>query len=43
MVVSPVKTVSSRGNKGLVKLPLLICVGLFTITLSGLFFRSVNA
>ena len=43
MVVSPVKTVFSRGNKGLVKLPLLICVGLFTITLSGLSFRSVNA
>ena len=43
MVVSPVKTVFSRGNKGLVKLPLLIFVGLFTITLSGLSFRSVNA
>ena len=43
MVVSPVKTIFSRGNKGLVKLPFLICVGLFTITLSGLSFRSVNA
>ena len=43
MVVSPVKTVFSRGNQGLVKLPFLICVGLFTITLSGLSFRSVNA
>ena len=43
MVVSPVKTVFSRGNKGLVKLPFLICVGLFTITLSGLSFRSANA
>ena len=43
MVVSPVKTVFSRGNKGLAKLPFLICVGLFTITLSGLSFRSVNA
>ena len=43
MVVSPVKIVFSRGNKGLAKLPFLICVGLFTITLSGLSFRSVNA
>ena len=43
MVVSPVKTVFSRGNEGLVKLPLLIFVGLFTITLSGLSFKSVNA
>ena len=43
MVVSPVKTVFSRVNKGLVKLPFLICVGLVTITLSGLSFRSVNA
>ena len=43
MVVSPVKTVFSRGYKGLAKLPFLICVGLFTITLSGLSFRSVNA
>ena len=43
MVVSPVKTVFSIGNKELAKLPLLICVGLFTITLSGLSFRSVNA
>ena len=43
MVVSPVKTVFSRGNEGLVKLPFLICVGLFTITLSGLSLRSVNA
>ena len=43
MVVSPVKTVFSRGNKRLAKLPFLICVGLFTITLSGLSFRSVNA
>ena len=43
MVVSPVKTVFSRGNEGLAKLPFLICVGLFTITLSGLSFMSVNA
>ncbi|MGB1528378.1 MAG: hypothetical protein ACPG9H_04930, partial [Candidatus Puniceispirillaceae bacterium] len=43
MVVSPVRTVFSRVNKGLVNLPFLICVGLFTITLSGLSFRSVNA
>ena len=43
MVVSPVKTVFSRVSKEFVKLPFLICVGLFTITLSGLFFRSVNA
>ena len=43
MVVSPVKTVFSIGNKDLAKLPFLICVGLFTITLSGLSFRSVNA
>ena len=43
MVVSPVKTVFSRGNKGLVKLPFLLGVGLFTVTLSGLSFRSVNA
>ena len=43
MVVSPVKTVFSRVSKELVKLPFLICVGLFTITLSGLSFRSVNA
>ena len=43
MVVSPVKTVFSRVSKDLVKLTFLICVGLFTITLSGLSFRSVNA
>ena len=43
MVVSPVKTVFSRGNKGLAKLPFLMCVGLFMITLSGLSYRSVNA
>ena len=43
MVVSPVKTVFSRVSKELVKLPFLICVGLFTITLSGLSFRSANA
>ena len=43
MVVSPSKNVFSRGNKGLAKVPFLICVGLFTITLSGLSFRSVNA
>ena len=43
MVVSPVKTVFSRVSKEPVKLPFLICVGLFTITLSGLSFRSVNA
>ena len=43
MVVSPVKTFYSRVNKRLAKLPFLICVGLFTITLSGLSFRSVNA
>ena len=43
MVVTPVKTVFSRGNKGLAKLPFVICVGLFTITLSGLSFRSINA
>ena len=43
MIVSPVKTVFSRVNKGLVKLPFLIFVGLFTITLSSLSFRSVNA
>ena len=43
MVVSPVKTVFSRVSKELVKLPFLICVRLFTITLSGLSFSSVNA
>ena len=43
MIVSPVKTVFSRVNSGLVKLPFLIFVGLFTITLSSLSFRSVNA
>jgi len=43
MIVSPVKTVFSRGNKGLVKLPFLICVGLFTLMLLGLSFKSVNA
>ena len=43
MIDSPVKSVFSRGNKGLAKLPFLICVGLFTLTLSGLSFRSVNA
>ena len=43
MVVSPVKTVFPRANKGLAKLPFLICVGLFTITLSGLSYRSVNS
>ena len=43
MVVSPVKTVFSKGNKRLAKLPFMICFGLFTITLSGLSFRSVNA
>ena len=43
MVVSPVKTVFSRGNKRLLKLPFLICVGLFTVTFSGLSFRSINA
>ena len=43
MVVSPVKTVFSRGNKGLAKLPFMICVALFTITLLCLSFRSVNA
>ena len=43
MIDSPVKSVFSRGNKGLAKLPFLICVGLFTITLSALFFRSANA
>ena len=43
MIDSPVKSVFSRGNKGLAKLPFLICVGLFTITLSSLSFRSVNA
>ena len=43
MIVSPVKSVFSRGNKGLAKLPFLICVGLFTLTLLGLSFKSVNA
>ena len=43
MVVSPVKTVFSIVSKELAKLPFLICVGLFTITLSGLSFRSANA
>jgi len=43
MVVSLVKTVFSKGNKGLAKLPFLICVGMLMITLSGLSFRSVNA
>lgn len=43
MEVSPVKTVFSRGNKRLLKLPFLICVGLFTVTFSGLSFRSINA
>ena len=43
MVVSPVKTVFLRGNKGFAKLPFLICVGFFTITLSGLSSKSVNA
>ena len=43
MVDSPVDNVFSRVSKELVKLPFLICVGLFTITLSGLSFRSVNA
>ena len=43
MVVSPLKTVISRSNKGLAKLPFLICVGLFAITLSGVSFRLVNA
>ena len=43
MAVSPVKTFFSRLNKKLVKLPFLICVGLFTIALSGLSFRSINA
>ena len=43
MVISPVKTVFTRGNKGLARLPFLICVGLFTIMLSGLSFRSINA
>ena len=43
MVVSPFKTVISRSNKWLAKLPSLICVGLFAITLSGLYFRLVNA
>ena len=43
MVVSPFKTDISRSNKGLAKLPSLICVGLFAITLSGLSFRLVNA
>ena len=43
MVVSPVKTFYSRKNKRLAKLPFLMCVGLLTVTLSGLFFRSVNA
>ena len=43
MEVSPVKTLFSRKNKRLAKLPFLMCVGLLTITLSGLFFRSVNA
>ena len=43
MVVSPVKTFFSRVNKGLANLPLLVCVGLLMVTLSGLSFRSVNA
>ena len=43
MVISPVKTVFSRGNKGLAKVPFMICVGLLTITLTGVSFRSVNA
>ena len=43
MVVSPVKTVFSICYKGLARLPFLIFVGLFTITLSDLSFRSVNA
>ena len=43
MVVSPLKTVISRSNKGLAMLLFLICVGLFAITLSGLSSRLVNA
>ena len=43
MVVSTFKTVISRSNKGLAKLPFLIGAGLFMITVSGLTFRSVNA
>ncbi len=43
MVISPVKTFVSIGNKSLAKLPFLICVGLLTVTLSGLPFRLVNA
>ena len=43
MVVSSFKTVLSRSNKVLAKLPFLICVGLVAITLTGLSFRLVNA
>ncbi len=43
MVVSSFKTVLSRSNKVLAKLPFLICVGLLAITLTGLSFRLVNA
>ena len=43
MVVSPVKTVYSRGNKRLAKFPFLICVGLLTVMLSGQAFRLANA
>tara|TARA_X000000950_G_C13675768_1_gene561844 strand:+ start:189 stop:689 length:501 start_codon:yes stop_codon:yes gene_type:complete len=43
MVISPVKTFVSIGNKRLANLPFLICVGLLTVTLSGLPFRLVNA
>ena len=43
MVVSAFKTVSSSTNKGLANLPFLIFVALFTITISGLSFRLVNA
>ena len=43
MVISPVKTFVSIGNKRLTNLPFFICVGLLTVTLSGLPFRLVNA
>ena len=43
MVVSPVKTIFSIGNKRLARLPFLICVGLLVFMPSGLSFRSLNA
>ena len=43
MVVSLIKTFFSIGSKRLANLPFLVCVGLLTVTLSGLPFRLVHA